>query len=132
MGYVYIRFIFLHFFSCIPIVSCDSICIFTFSLFLTLPKINEETAEIDCLIGFVDNYRFSELVKHSFDVCVSECAYSCLGWNGEFLPESLLWKSIFLNFSQTMEHIWVTSNEVDEPRAYYTEWSKLEKEKQIY
>ena len=28
-------------------------------------------------------------------------------------------------------HIWVSSNEVDEPRAYYTEWSKSEREKQI-
>ena len=23
-------------------------------------------------------------------------------------------------------HIWICSNEVDEPRAYYTEWSKKE------
>ena len=23
------------------------------------------------------------------------------------------------------EHIWVTTNEVDEPRAYYTEWNNL-------
>ena len=29
------------------------------------------------------------------------------------------------------ECIWVSSNEVDEPRAYYTEWSKSEKERQI-
>ena len=29
------------------------------------------------------------------------------------------------------EHIWVISNEVDEPRAYYTEWNKSEREKQI-
>ena len=27
--------------------------------------------------------------------------------------------------------IWVSSNEVDEPRAYYTEWSKSERERQI-
>ena len=26
------------------------------------------------------------------------------------------------------EHIWVSSNEVDEPRAYYTELSKSEKD----
>ena len=110
----------------------DSICIFTFYLFLTLPKINEETEEIDCFIGFVDNCRLSERVKHSYNLCVSECAYSCLGWSGEFLPEFLLWKSNFLNFSQNMEHIWVISNEVDETRAYYTDWNKLEREKQIY
>ena len=30
-----------------------------------------------------------------------------------------------------LEHIWVSFNEVDEPRAYYTEWNKSEREKQI-
>ena len=30
-----------------------------------------------------------------------------------------------------MECIWVSSNEVDEPRAYYTKWSKSERESQI-
>ena len=29
------------------------------------------------------------------------------------------------------EYIWVSSNEVDKPRAYYTEWSKSEREEQI-
>ena len=29
------------------------------------------------------------------------------------------------------ECTWVSSNEVDEPRAYYTEWSKSERERQI-
>ena len=29
------------------------------------------------------------------------------------------------------EYVWVSSNEVDEPRAYDTEWSKSEREKQI-
>ena len=29
------------------------------------------------------------------------------------------------------EHIWLSPNEVDEPRAYYTDWSKSEGEKQI-
>ena len=33
--------------------------------------------------------------------------------------------------SHKKEHIWVSSNKVDEPRAYYTEWSKSEREKQI-
>ena len=27
------------------------------------------------------------------------------------------------------EHLWVCSNEVDEPRTYYTEWSKSERGK---
>ena len=26
--------------------------------------------------------------------------------------------------SHEKEHIWISSNEVNEPRAYYTEWSK--------
>ena len=30
-----------------------------------------------------------------------------------------------------MQCMWVSSNEGDEPRAYYTEWSKSEREKQI-
>ena len=34
--------------------------------------------------------------------------------------------------SHKNEHIWVSSNEVGEPVAYYTEWSKSEREKQIY
>ena len=31
-------------------------------------------------------------------------------------------------FSHKKEHIWASSNEVDEPRAYYTDWSKSERE----
>ena len=34
-------------------------------------------------------------------------------------------------FNYKKEYIWVSSNEVDESRAYYTEWSKSEREKQI-
>ena len=34
-------------------------------------------------------------------------------------------------FSPKNERIWVSSSEVDEPRACYTEWSKSEREKQI-
>ena len=33
--------------------------------------------------------------------------------------------------SYKKEHIWVSVNEVDEPRAYYTEWSKSEREREI-
>ena len=32
---------------------------------------------------------------------------------------------------QSLECIWVSSSEMDDPRAYYTEWSKLERYKQI-
>ena len=37
---------------------------------------------------------------------------------------------IFLSHKE--ERIWISSNEVDEPRAYFTEWSKSEKEKQYH
>ena len=30
------------------------------------------------------------------------------------------------------EYIWVSSDEVDEPRTYYTEWSESEREREIY
>ena len=33
--------------------------------------------------------------------------------------------------SRKKECIWVSSSEMDEPRAYYTEWSKSEGESQI-
>ena len=36
---------------------------------------------------------------------------------------------MLLNYNK--EHIWVSSNEVDEPKAHYTEWSESEREKQI-
>ena len=34
-----------------------------------------------------------------------------------------------LLLSHKKEHIWVSSNEVDEPRTYYTEWNELERER---
>ena len=36
---------------------------------------------------------------------------------------------IFLSYKK--ERIWVSSNEEDERKAYYTEWSKSERERQI-
>ena len=33
--------------------------------------------------------------------------------------------------SHKEEHIWVSPNEVDEPRVYYIEWSKSKREEQI-
>jgi len=32
-------------------------------------------------------------------------------------------------FRDKKEHVWVSCDEVDEPRIYYTEWSKSEREK---
>ena len=34
-----------------------------------------------------------------------------------------------LLFSHKKECLWVSSNEMDEPRAYYTEWIKSERER---
>ena len=31
--------------------------------------------------------------------------------------------------SHRKEHLWFSSNEVDEPRTYYIEWSKSERER---
>ena len=42
-----------------------------------------------------------------------------------------LWYISGILFSYKKECIWVSSNEVDEPGAYYTEWSKSEREIQI-
>jgi len=39
-----------------------------------------------------------------------------------YIPNELL-------LSHKKEHTWVSSNEVDEPRTYYTEWSKSERER---
>ena len=36
-----------------------------------------------------------------------------------------------MEYYSAIEHIWISSNEVDEPGAYYTEWSKPEREIQI-
>ena len=33
--------------------------------------------------------------------------------------------------SHKKEHIWFSSGGADEPRTYYIQWSKLEREKQI-
>ena len=43
------------------------------------------------------------------------------------------WKDteVGILLSYKTECIWVSSNEVDEPGAYYTEWSKSERERQI-
>ena len=35
---------------------------------------------------------------------------------------------VYYSAIKKKEHIWVNSNEVDETGAYYTEWSKSEKE----
>ena len=40
-----------------------------------------------------------------------------------------IYNGILLNYKK--EHIWDSSNEVDETGAYYTGWSKSERETQI-
>ena len=43
--------------------------------------------------------------------------------------DASLWKEVAAQ--QKKEHILVSSNEVNEPRAYYTEWRLSQKEKNI-
>ena len=38
-----------------------------------------------------------------------------------------MYNEIILSYKK--ERIWVSSDEVDEPRTYYTEWSESEKDK---
>ena len=49
-------------------------------------------------------------------------------WMGK---EAVIYVFNGILFSHKKEHIRVSSNEMDEPRAYFTEWSKSESEKQI-
>ena len=44
-----------------------------------------------------------------------------------------MWYKYTMEYYSTIkkEHIWVSANEVDEPRTHYTEWSKSERERQI-
>ena len=57
-------------------------------------------------------------------------------WKQPRCPSTDEWIKMW--YIYTMEYysakkgsLWVSSNEVDEPRVYYTEWSKSEREKQI-
>ena len=56
--------------------------------------------------------------------------------HGIFQARVLEWGAIAFSdngilLSHKKERIWVSSNEVEEPRAYYTEWSKSEREQQM-
>ena len=56
----------------------------------------------------------------SYGICVCVCEYMYIYvYNGLLL-------------SHKKECIWVSANEVDESRTYYTEWSKSESEKHKY
>ena len=74
--------------------------------------------------------------------------YSCLGNSGDGGAWwAAIWKQPIMSInrwidkevvvhihngillSHKKEHIWVSSNEVDEPRTYYTEWSGSERER---
>ena len=46
-----------------------------------------------------------------------------------WMDKKVWYNGILLSLKK--ECIWVSSNEVDEPKDYYTEWSKSEREKQI-
>ena len=45
------------------------------------------------------------------------------------LPDPQIRKYVGILFSHKKEYIWVSSNDVDEPRVYYLGWRKSEKER---
>ena len=49
--------------------------------------------------------------------------------NRKMDKEDVVYKHNGILLSYKKEHIWVSSEEVDEPRIYYTEWSELERER---
>ena len=65
-----------------------------------------------------------------------DCSLPGSSIHGIFQARVLEWGAIAFSdngilLSNKKERIWVSSNEVEEPRAYYTEWSKSEREQQI-
>ena len=65
-----------------------------------------------------------------------DCSLPGSSIHGIFQARVLEWGAIAFSdngilLSHKKERIWVSSNEVEEPRAYYTEWSKSEREQQI-
>ena len=56
--------------------------------------------------------------QDSLSITISQSSLRLMSINGILL-------------SHKKDCIWVSSNEVDEPRSYYTEWSKSEKERYI-
>ena len=82
------------------------------------------------IYGFVRRANGMSFLPHS---------NGCPGWSSkaqqnksqEMNKEVMvhIYNRILLSYKK--EHIWVSSNEVDEPRAYYADWSKSGREKQI-
>ena len=62
-----------------------------------------------------------EWIKNLWYICESE--------SSSFVSDSL--QPHGLSLSHKKECIWVSSDEVDEPRTYYTEWNESERERQI-
>ena len=52
-------------------------------------------------------------------------------WNLFFKFADFICKYLYHQYEGKKEHIWVSSNEVDEPRAYYTEWSESKRKTNI-
>ena len=50
-------------------------------------------------------------------------------WTDKWIQK--LWYLSTMGYYSAIKMYWVCPNEVDEPRAYYTEWSKSERERQI-
>ena len=57
--------------------------------------------------------------------------WSPLGWTSWISLQSKGLSRVFSNYSAIKRCIWISSNEVDETGAYYTEWGKSERETPI-
>ena len=57
--------------------------------------------------------------------------WSPLGWTSWMSLQSKGLSRVFSNYSAIKRCIWISSNEVDETGAYYTEWGKSERETPI-
>ena len=81
-------------------------------------------------VGKIPFTHDSEYMSATFSIrptlSLPHCARKSILYIWVSIPSLKIWSSIFLNSMK--EWIWVSSSEVDEPRACFTEWSKSERE----
>ena len=77
---------------------------------------------------------YPEETKTERDTCITlfiEALFTIARtWKQPRSPSTNEWiKKLWILLSHQKQCIWVISNEVDEPRTYYTEWSESERER---